>query len=136
MASNAIVWDGLAEFYDFLRTLPRDLGADAAPIVTHAATLAEGEIRQRYGDRKTGNLARGLKMTTNANPYGALAIVRNTAKHAAWHEYGTQTRQTKIGANRGAMPPAKLFIPIVMKHRRAMFARLVALVERNGFTVG
>ena len=133
--ADVLTWDGLAAFKESLRTLPRDLAADAGVLVAQAAILTEGEIRQRYGAGKTGKLARGLSVRISRDTFGASGVVRNTAKHAAIYEFGSQARHTATGANRGAMPPAKFFVPIAMKHRRALYARLVALVERAGGTV-
>lgn len=67
--------------------------------------------------------------------YGAAAAVKNTAKHAHLYENGTQTRQTKIGANRGAAPPGRVFVPIMIRKRRELHGELVALVRRAGFEV-
>jgi hypothetical protein len=61
--------------------------------------------------------------------------VKSTAKHAALFEIGTQARHTNIGANRGSMPPGKIFVPVVVRKRRAMYERLKELLVRHGAKV-
>jgi hypothetical protein len=60
-------------------------------------------------------------------------LVRNPAKHAAIFEFGTQARHTKLGANRGSMPPGHVFLPIVQQRRRTMYLRLKDMLVRFGF---
>lgn len=132
MANNRIRWEGLDELKAELRRLPAELAQDASAIVFAHADGALGEIRDAYPTR-TGNLRKGLRRTVNAvGRFGAGALVKNVAPHAWIFEHGTQARHTAIGANRGAMPAGRVFIPIVMRWRRKMYLQLAALLERHG----
>jgi len=104
---------------------------------TRETYAAQPGLRKRTGrKRQSGALARGLKLQIfDGGTFGARAVVVNKAKHAALFEYGTQARHTDIGADRGSMPPGNFFIGISVKHRRAMYARIGALLERYGFSV-
>jgi len=133
--SAHLQWDGLAELMEALQRLPDDLKAGVGPIVLAHATTAERDIRAAYPVR-TGNLRDGMHVQTiNAGRFGAAAVVMNRAPHAGIYENGTQARHTSIGANRGAMPPGNIFVPIVMRERRAMYADLIDYVHRMGFEV-
>jgi hypothetical protein len=63
------------------------------------------------------------------------AVVKNTAPHAILFELGTQARHTKIGANRGSMPPGHVFVPRIVKARRKLTADLKAMVAAHGAVV-
>lgn len=133
--ANRIVWEGLDELRAALRALPDELAAEASGIVLAAAEAARQEIVDAYPHR-TGALWSGMAVTTTAaGRYGAGAVVINRAKHAYIFEVGTQARHTSLGANRGSMPAGNVFIPRVIKHRRAMYEQLKALLERAGLEV-
>ena len=133
--SARVTWSGLQELYDGLRNLPSDLAGGAGPIVLGKAEEAGQDIRPAY-PRRSGNLADHVKVeSVNAGTYGAAARVRNTAKHAAIFENGTQARHTDLGANRGSMPPGHIFVPIVIKKRREMYEELKGLLEQQGLNV-
>ncbi len=133
---SQVVWSGLEELKAQLRNLPADLTAEASGIVTDRAERAKQDIETSYPER-TGNLRKGLRLGSGSNVgrFGASTVLKNTAKHAWIFENGTQARHTDIGANRGAMPAGHIFIPIVIRQRRAMYADLKALIERHGFVV-
>lgn len=157
--SNRIAWDGLDVLTAALRMLPVHLRDEAAGIVHGAATGAMEEIRAAYPER-TGNLKRGLKLTLRTSgsgpggditpgmgvEFGAAGIVKNSAKHAWLFENGTQGRiryvntlpsgrAKNFGWSRGAMPPGRVFVPIVMRRRREMYASLSDVVRKLGFEV-
>lgn len=136
--SGSLRWSGLDELRAALRDLPNDLTAEASGIVQSSANEAAEDIREGYrGHRRSGNLEGGVVVTrVDAGKHSAGAIVKNKAKHAALFENGTQARHTAIGANRGSMPPAHVFVPRVIRHRRAMYDRLKGLLERHGLKVG
>ncbi len=121
MSNNRFVFDGLEEFRAQLRALPAELAAEA-------------EIDAAYPER-AGALRKGLTVKHETSAFGATAIVRNTAPHAEEFENGTQARHTALGANRGAMPPGHVFVPIITRHRRAMYQALGAMLTRVGFVV-
>jgi hypothetical protein len=50
-------------------------------------------------------------------------------------ENGTMVRHTRIGANRGAMPPGHVFVPTAIRHRAAMYRNLRDMLEREGLLV-
>jgi hypothetical protein len=75
-------------------------------------------------------------------PFGVAVQVRSQAPHAHLWEFGTIGRYylTKAtGARKyvGRMPrpPQPNFIPAMMRHRRAMYVKLAALLEAAGLTV-
>jgi len=156
MSNNRIVWDGLEELKRALRRMPEELRGAAAEIVREAVVAAEEEIRAAYpvgsfgrhrtikrsGRRKLidpGNLKRGLKVEEQVSRFGVGYILRNTAPHAWIFEQGTAARHylTRRGRTKvvGAMPPGRVFVPRVIKHRRRMHARLRQLVRSRGFEV-
>jgi hypothetical protein len=129
---------GLEDLKAALRHLPAALASAATPIVIGAAQAARADIVAQYPQGPTGNLKQGVRVELKAaNAAGVIAIVKSTARHAWIYEHGTQTRQTTLGANRGRMPapPAPVFIPTMMRTRRAMYAQLGALLEAQGLTV-
>ncbi len=135
--SASLRFDGLSELREQLRNLPAELTAEASGIVTEAATSAEGEVRAKYeAHARSGNLAKGLRVThVDSGKYSAGALLKSTAPHANLFENGSQARHNDIGANRGSMPPAHVFVPAVMRARRRMWGQLKAMVERSGLTV-
>lgn len=135
--SATVRWNGLDELREELRNLPEVLAQEASGIVQRAAGDAAQEIRAGYqAHRRTGNLAEHVKVEPRGiGPFGTALVVKSTAKHAAIFEIGTQARHTKLGANRGSMPPGRVFIPAVIRRRRGMYERLKELLVRHGATV-
>ena len=141
--SASIQWSGLLELREALKHLPDDLTAEATAIARDAATGARDEIRGVY-PVATGNLVRGVTLReSKKGRWQAAFRVISRAPHASIFEKGTKVRTVryrngkllKTPANRGVMPAADLFVPIVMRHRARMWAPLKALVERAGFEV-
>lgn len=131
--STSVKWEGLDEFREWLHTLPLEAGNEAEKIVQAEANAAAFQIRSRYPAR-TGELQRKVTVNRRVSRQGVVSyVVRNGSRLAAIFEYGTQARHTKIGANRGAMPPGHVFIPIVLQRRRTMYLRLKDLLVRFGF---
>jgi len=134
--SASVTWIGLDELKAALLTLPADLTELAAAIVEESADRAAAEIKSLYPEGDTGNLRKGVRVGSKpAGQYAVKRVVRSSAPHAALFETGTQTRQTSLGYNRGFMPGANIFVPVVMKYRREMFEDLVAIVEEAGIDV-
>lgn len=127
---NKLVFNGLDEFRADLRNLPDHLVAEGDVLADDRSELAMSEIIQRY-PRRTGNLRKGVRKRKIAGGY----MVENRAPHALIYEIGTQARHTKLGANRGSMPPGKVFASVAPKHRRALEDDYVALLQREGFEV-
>ena len=135
MARNQLTFTGLEELKAALRALPAELTAEASHIIEGAANAVAYDIKAAY-PVYTGNLRDHLTVTHQARGrFGAAALVQNTAKHAWIFENGTQARHTQFGANRGAMPPGRVFIPRMIKARRAMYERLKDLLVRHGLRV-
>jgi Bacteriophage HK97-gp10, putative tail-component len=135
-SSGLLVWDGLAELRAEILKLPEELTGEAAKLVEGAANAAYQDIKAAYPVR-TGT----LRSRTSVSPLRGTgqfvtgAVVKNTAPHAILFELGTQARHTKIGANRGSMPPGRVFVPRVLKHRRRLTETLKAMVAAHGAVV-
>jgi hypothetical protein len=129
---------GIAELKQALANLPIELKGESTQIVLDTAYAAADDIRTQYPLGLTGNLRKGVRVVVKE--IGALAVaaqVRSGAPHAHLWEFGTQARQTKLGWQRGRMPhpPAPVFIPTMIRYRRAMYAKLAALIQSKGLTV-
>lgn len=139
--SDALTWTGLDQLFEALRTLPEDVTGEATPIVLGAASDTKVEVETAYqAHSKTGNLASHVVMEVrNAGEYGAWAVVRSRAHHAYLFEVGTVPRHyiTAHGVthNTGSMPPAHLFVPSAIRHRRAMYVALAEMLRRHGAVV-
>lgn len=132
--SVRLEWRGLDELKAALRELPAHLASEAQDIVFGAADAAAAEIVAAYPSR-TGNLRKGVSVKRQTSVFSTTATVINKATHAFIFENGTQARHNKIGANRGSMPPGHVFVPRVVRHRRAMYEGLKDLLEREGLMV-
>jgi hypothetical protein len=51
------------------------------------------------------------------------------------YENGTQVRHTELGYNRGRMPPAHVFVPAMIRHRKRMYELLREMLKRKGLKV-
>lgn len=135
MANSRLEWKGLDELRAELRRLPSEMVSEATGIIHDAAARAAVSVQSHY-PKRTGDLKKGVKVVkVFAGQWGAGAAVRNTSNLAYIFENGSQARHTKIGANRGSMPPGHVFIPTMRIHRRAMYAHLRALVASKGLEV-
>jgi hypothetical protein len=137
--STRLQMNGLAEFRAQLRNLPEDLAQEAGAIVMALAESAQQAVQQAYPEGPTGNLRRGVTVNrADASRFGVRAIVRSRARHSHMFEFGTKTRQTRKGANRGMMPQApesQRMIPIMQRRRRVMVQALIGVVKKAGFVV-
>lgn len=137
--ARGVVWSGLDELKLALQKLPPDLAEFGSEIVEGAADRAAFEVKAAYGAHTvTGGLARGVKLRSvrGSNKLVIGTQVINTAPHAHLFEWGTQARHyyTVNGVKHvtGAMPPLKVFVPIVMARRRGMYQQLKSLLVRFG----
>ena len=130
----ALTWTGKDALHAELTQLPDALGGEGGKIAEGRANGAALTIKRLYPVR-TGKLRDSVKVEFKPGRYGTRVIVRNTSKYAKAFDEGHQTRQTKLGANRGAMPANPLFSQTVARERRAMGQDLIAMLERKGFTV-
>jgi hypothetical protein len=134
--SASLTFIGMDELRKALLELPATLAYQAAAIVEGAADGAAAEIKAAYPEGETGNLKRGVRVgTKGGGPHTVRRVVRSTAAHATLFETGTQTRQTSLGYNRGFMPGANIFVPVVVRRRREMFEQLVVIIEKEGLDV-
>lgn len=132
-----IQWQGLSEFKQALQNLPEHLTDEASEIVISAAKGAASTVQSNY-PRRTGNLKRGVKVTTQRDKASVSARVISGAPHSIIYEKGTRRRRTDKGWNRGAMPPAptgRAMIPTVIRARELMVQRLIDLLQREGLLV-
>lgn len=133
--SASVEWTGLDDLLSDLLKLADHLGHDVGPIVYGHARKAEQQIRNAYPVR-TGDLKNGMAVETiAAGSFGAAARVVNHSDHAGVFESGTQGHHRDLGADRGPMPPGHIFVPIVLRERRAMYAEIKTLLRSVGFTV-
>lgn len=130
-------WQGLAELRDELGKLPDEVVAEAREITRATTELAKGEIVGQYeAHRVTGNLAKGVIVSPwNKGQDAPGYKIKSTAPHAWLFENGSQARHNSIGANRGPMPAANVFVPTVIKRRREMYEQLKAMIARKGLRV-
>jgi hypothetical protein len=134
--SAELTFIGLDELRRALLRLPADLTLRSAGIVDEAAEAAAAEIKAAYPEGDTGNLRKGVRVgRASGKEFTVRRVVRSSAPHANLFETGTQTRQTALGYNRGFMPGANIFVPVVVRRRRAMFEDLVRIVEQAGLDV-
>lgn len=135
MSNNRLKFDGLQEFKKSLRALPVELHAEAENEVDAEANQAALEIRQAYKMR-SGKLVEGVIVErVERSRFFAGRRVVSKSPLAMIYENGTQVRHTDLGYNRGRMPPAHVFIPAMIRHRREMYDRLRDLMRRHGLKV-
>jgi len=132
--NTTFYFTGLADLLLELKRLPEALAAEADAIVEARTKAAADEIIDRYPE-VTGNLKGGVKWSMKSSRYGSIGRVVSSAPHAFIYETGTASRQTDLGYNRGPMPGAKIFIPTMMRHRRALEQDLAALLRSAGLQV-
>jgi hypothetical protein len=132
----AVVWTGLEEYRAELARLPDDCTGEAANLIEAAANGVAHDIKAAYPAR-TGKLRD--KVTVTHVPSGGRlktgSVIKNTARHAAVFEHGSQARHTSLGANRGSMPPGKVFVPRIVRARRTLTQQLKDMVARHGAKV-
>jgi hypothetical protein len=128
-------WQGVAEQLAAFATLPEDLTRAATPEVADATTDAASSMKAQYPSR-TGNLRNGVHTALRREPTRVVGVVVNDSPHAAVYEYGSQARHTAIGANRGSMPAHPVFVPTMLRERRALFAGPIPeVLEDEGLKV-
>jgi len=129
MSSVTFELRNLNQFITELRQIPAELKGEATTIILDAAHKAQADIVAEYPE-VTGNLRRGVKVTVEAlGPHGVSAKVRSSAPHAWLWEHG-RCRWGEISD-----PPAPVFIPTMMRMRRAMYGQLARLLEQHGLSV-
>ena len=134
--SARVQWDGLQEFLRKIDGIPVELKADGMVILREETEGAAVEIAQAY-PRVTGTLARRVRTFYPSSTF-LVGIVRSVAPHAHLFEWGTKSRKTRKGWNRGRMPAATPDVtPRIARRRRARMARrLIDMLRAKGFQVG
>ena len=137
--STSVRWEGLEEFREWLRSLPGDAAGEAGHIVQGEANYATFQIRSRYrGKFSTGKMQSQVTVDKKVTRDGVVKwVVRNASPLAFIYEFGTEARHyyTVHGVKKllGRMPPAHVFISIVIQRRRIMYLRLKDMLVRFGF---
>lgn len=136
MSNNRITFHGLEELRQALQDLPEHLAREAFGIVEESTASAEAEAAQAYAaHRRSGKLGSKLKRKVTKDGASVVGTVRNSSPIAHIFENGSQARHTDIGANRGSMPPAHVFIPAMIRWRKRMYERLKDMMVREGLLV-
>lgn len=137
--SLAVEWNGIEEFQEWLQKLPVDAAREANNIVEEEANYAAFQIRGLYAAHVyTGTLQRGVKVAKTVTREGVVSYtVKSTSPLAFIFEFGTKARHyvTVHGVTKllGAMPPAHIFITVIIGRRRLMYLRLKDMLVRFGF---
>jgi hypothetical protein len=136
MAANKLVFEGLEELRQQLRDMP-DLFTEESR--TYVLEARDDALREIHYPARAESLQKGLKVDAIETPYGTIGVIKNTSKLASIFENGTQARHTMLGSFRGAMPqsmpPAHVMVPVIMRKRRAMFGKILAMLQRYGLVV-
>jgi hypothetical protein len=112
-------FDGLADLYAALKTLPEDLARDAAPDVERFGEGAMTNIHNGYPS-VTGGLRAGLSLNISTEGGRARVEVRNDAPHAILFERGTEVRHWRSGKGTGRTAPNPIFTATMMRARRGL----------------
>lgn len=132
---------GLKELAETLKQLPTAVAEASLAEAAEAGGRPILNAAQANAPEDLGNLKRSLDMKVVVYPASrvATAIVgprSREAPHAHFTEFGTATRSTKSGANRGATPPRPFLRPAVDQTRQqsinAIGKVLGKSIEREG----
>jgi hypothetical protein len=134
LAALGLEW--VEELKREVAALPKAWLVAADEIVRATAEEMARDVRAAYSQRwkaRTGALTRDIRV----EKVGPLSyVVVNRARHAHLLEFGTVTRTRHDSvAERGRIDGRPVFIPLAVKYRRRMLARLQALLESYGLTV-
>jgi len=136
VARNQIEITGLVELTNALKRLPRELLAEAGPIVRDAAEDHARQITAAYGAvRRSGNLVEHVRVEHTGDGVSTTSRSLSTAAHAYLYERGTGVRHKANGASTGTMPARDLFIPLAIARRQIMVRALIEVVERAGLDI-
>lgn len=127
--------DGMDALVRELTAAPDDIRREAFDIVKEETIGAEQELIAAL-PTKSGTLRARVRSSFPSSTF-IVGILQSASPHShLWH-WGTKTRQTASGANRGAMPAADPdpLVPIARKRRARMFRRLADMMRRRGYQV-
>ena len=134
---TTIKWDGLDEFKRQLRNLPEHLADEAADPVEAAGEQTKSSLIQSYPLGPTGNLRSRVTVTTERSAFGVTSTVKSASPHAHLWDFGTKSRRTRKGWNRGVSPEHKQdgIGPIATRNRARMYDQLRGILRTAGFEV-
>lgn len=136
--STRFTLQGLEDLKAQLRALPAELTTEGGHIVEGRANGATSVIKAGYPSKR-GDLRDKLAVTHTRSRFGARSVIRNTSKHAAPFEQGSEARHyvSHKGVRHltGKMPPTPIFSKTIVRERRAMYRDLADLLTRHGLRV-
>jgi hypothetical protein len=143
MAANRVELIGWNELLIQIRSLPQAFADEAAEMIDNTVEETAASLIQTYpigpgsGRYRGGNLRKGVKWGTTRSGYGISGFVKSTAKHASIWEFGTQSRKTRKGWNRGKSPAHynQGLVGIAIRKRRELRGKLIDVVRRAGFEI-
>lgn len=126
-------WNGLDEQYRDLQSLAADLARDAEELAIVAAHGSAGAIGGRYPVR-SGRLNTSVHVVRYSGPpTRGGARVLASARHAMVFDLGSHgNRATASGLNRGRMPAGRVFVPQMMRARRAFLRDVKRFLPNRG----
>ena len=137
-----LVLEGVDAFTEALKKMPDDFATRVHGIVYTTAEHTVSELHGAYPPRRPNSRSRFEPLqnvwyveSKDKGPLHPIAKVAHREILADWREHGTKPRVTKKGWGRGRMPPAPVFVPIVVRDRRVMNQILVELAQQIGLTV-
>lgn len=133
--SVRFVLDGFDEMIAQLTREPDEVRAEARPLVVQHTEGFADELRSSYPTRK--RVLRNRVRTDYPSQTVLAGKVQNTAPHAhLWH-WGTKTRTTRLGKNRGAWAGAnpEPLVAIATRRRGQLMDDIKAMLERRGYVV-
>jgi len=145
MGKAFVVWDGMAEYREALRTLPEACAVEAHHIIEGEVNAAYVMISAVYGaHRKTGTLQKRLTISAlKVAGQFTTGLVLKSGSPLAWlFDNGSQARHYvtkggkdhKTGAMWGKTPPTHIFTRTVAKGKRAVVDRIKTMMLRRGAT--
>ncbi len=135
MSPTRLRYTGLRELRAELRSLPENLHGEAENHADARANRAALEIRQAYAI-VSGELVQGVQVEkVQRTRFYAGRRVQSKSPLAFIYENGTVARQTKLGYNRGRMPPKHVFVRAMIAQRRSFYDDLRDMMRRYGLRV-
>jgi len=142
MATATLTLTGTDAFAAWLAQLPPTVSTEARQLVHGAAQRTVVELHSAYPPRRAKSRSRFEPLQNvwfvtdkDADALHPRAEVAHREILAVWSEKGTKPRVTKKGWPRGRMPPAPVFVPLVVREQRQLRDALVALVRRQDLEV-
>jgi hypothetical protein len=137
VSNNRIELVGWTELLTQLRNLPADLTHEAAGHVDDTVEQTASSLIQSYPRSDTGNLRKGVKWGTTQSGFGVSGQVKSTAKTSHLWEFGTESRKTRKGWERGRMPAHynQGLVGIASRNRKKLKGQLIDVVRKAGFDV-